>query len=233
MIDSRAIGGITKRTAYTFNSSTTFTTPATMPSNIGFITASAGGGSGAADSLVNTHTTGGDSGQYCIRFPVTLAPSTTYTITIGAGGASPAGAGGNTSFGTLITLTGGKGGRSIRVDGSTTKAQISAYQSQSGGMVSQRHILSFETPPSLLGLTTAIGLNGNKHGENAWDAADEVLATGGAPGLFGDGTNASNVAATSTPAANSGAGSGAVAGGSGAAGAGAAGKLILEIEEFL
>lgn len=239
-IDARELGGLTKYTAYLFDSSGTFTTPAVMPSNYAYITAVAGGGSGANATGANTHTTGGDSGQYCIKFPVILAPSTTYTITIGAGGAalsasaeSSGNSGGDTSFGSLLALKGGKGGRIIPA-ASATLTDVAAYSSQSGGVLSRRLVLSFESPPQLLGITSPAGLNGNKHGDNSADATTGELATGGAPGLFGSGTDASTTTTpTTAPAANSGAGSGAVAGAIAASGAGAAGKLILEIEEFL
>lgn len=230
MIDARTLGGLTKKAVYTFNSSTTFTTPAAMPSLVAYITATAGGGSGAAPNIFDAHTSGGNSGEYCIRFPVVLAPSTTYTITIGAGGAPNGNDGGDTSFGSLLVLKGGKGGDTVRL-GDTAQV-ILRYQSQRGGKVAQRLIISTATP-EILGLTSVEGLNGNKHGENAWNATDQVLATGGAPGLFGNGTNASKSSATTAPDANSGAGSGAVCSPTSSSAAGAAGKLVLEIEEYL
>ncbi len=88
-----------------------------------FVTAVAGGGGGGGghSSVGNTYYGGGGGGGECrTRYPINVVPGTSYTITIGAGGAAGAsggsptsgGDGGSTSFASALSLSGGKGGDS-------------------------------------------------------------------------------------------------------------------------
>ena len=89
-----------------FNASGTFTVPAGITKLR--ITAFGGGGGGATQYAW----TGGSGG--CGIAIVTVTPGSSYTVTVGAGGrgagwAGGAQAGGTTSFGSLVTATGGLG----------------------------------------------------------------------------------------------------------------------------
>lgn len=77
-----------------------------------------GGGSGANGHSTSAFggPTGGNSGSYFRRY-LSIVANTSYTITIGAGGTQPANTqdaagivGGDSSFGTIFTIKGGKGG---------------------------------------------------------------------------------------------------------------------------
>jgi len=84
-----------------------------------------GGGGGGAGSVGSGQSSscggGGGAGQNVIKTPVTVVPGTVYAITIGAAGTagvagiagtagSAGGDGGATTFGSLLTLSGGGGG---------------------------------------------------------------------------------------------------------------------------
>lgn len=81
-----------------------------------------GGGGGSSAVVVGGGGSGGGAGQSVIKIPVTVTPGQTINVTIGAGGAGgtagssggsnggPGVNGGNTVFGSLLTLLGGGGG---------------------------------------------------------------------------------------------------------------------------
>jgi hypothetical protein len=77
--------------------------------------AAAGGGGGGDSNAINTQSgSGGAAGARVSGQVVTVVPGSTIAVGIGAGGiagvAADGGAGGNTTFGALLTLTGGPGG---------------------------------------------------------------------------------------------------------------------------
>lgn len=110
----------------------TFTTSGTWtcPENVSTVYLSGcaaggggGGGGGAPDASTKTSSSGGGggAGEAVIKRAVTVVPGTVYNITIGSGGVAgnggaPAGngvggsAGGSTSFGSQLTLSGGGAG---------------------------------------------------------------------------------------------------------------------------
>ena len=99
---------------YSFPGSDTFTVPAGV-SKIRVRVVGAGGGGAKANSSAPVVATGGGGGGYAVGvFSVT--PGTQYTVTVGAGGAGQPNTdtngnpGGSTSFGALISATGGSGG---------------------------------------------------------------------------------------------------------------------------
>ena len=109
-----------------FLASGTWTAPAGLKNGECWVTACAGGGGGGGTKLTTSPTPGsaggGGGGDSVYRKRLEVTPSTGYTITIGAGGAagvsaSPGyeylltagGTGGTTSFGALLSLTGGAG----------------------------------------------------------------------------------------------------------------------------
>ncbi|WP_155751274.1 hypothetical protein [Burkholderia anthina] len=110
----------------TYTSNSTFTVPPGVTTIFISGTAGGGGGGGAAGNSGNANNAGGGSGggagQSLIRAAFTVAPGQVIPITIGAGGAGgPGGAaganngtagtsGGNTTIGSLATLSGGGGG---------------------------------------------------------------------------------------------------------------------------
>jgi hypothetical protein len=96
-----------------FYSSSTWTAPTGVTKAV--ITAVGGGGSGATGGCC-AGSSGGDGGY--IQAIVTVVPGTAYTVTVGVGqnkGVGNGTAGGTTSFGSLVTATGGAGGLSSGV----------------------------------------------------------------------------------------------------------------------
>lgn len=88
----------------------------TKPTGLEFLKVEAWGAGGSGGSRSTTGAgTGGGGGAYQVRFFTASELGTTETVTVGAGGASVTGnknggAGGNTTFGSLLTALGGGGG---------------------------------------------------------------------------------------------------------------------------
>lgn len=95
-----------------FTASGTFTVPRGV--TLVYVSGCGGGGGGGASSDPGNYPGGGGGGAACVRTPVTVTPSASVTVTIGAAGTagneSAGGAGGATSFGSAISLPGGLGG---------------------------------------------------------------------------------------------------------------------------
>ena len=106
---TQAIGGRTE----VFTASGTYTVPDRIAS-VFVIAVAAGGQGGGGTSGANTG--GGGGGAQIIKAVVTVTPGGSETVTIGAGGTSgggtgsPGNAGGDTTFGSLVTAKGGSGG---------------------------------------------------------------------------------------------------------------------------
>ncbi len=107
-------------TSLSTTTSTTWLCPAGVTSVQVEAWGGGGGGAGSGGSA-NLYTGGGGAGgNYARNTAVTVVPGTTYTITIGAGGAAGGTSGtannvadlngGTTSFGTLLYASGGQGG---------------------------------------------------------------------------------------------------------------------------
>lgn len=99
------------RQVQVFNASGTWVCPAGVVKV--WVTAIGGGGGGGTQSGSNGTTNtvcggGGGSGDMCFLKELTVVPGTSYTVTIGSGGAAEA-SGTATSFGALLTLAGGGG----------------------------------------------------------------------------------------------------------------------------
>lgn len=93
----------------------------------------AGGRAGATAGTSGSESNGGGGGEYALKKILAASLGDTETVTIGAGGApgSPAGAGGNTSFGSHFTANGGAGGTAMPAD--TGAAYIPPAAGGSGG----------------------------------------------------------------------------------------------------
>lgn len=240
-IDARQLGGTTIRKVAVITSSQNWVAPAGLVGGKVWLTGCAAGGSGAGAASLNLHATGGSSGGYCDKFPVPVTAGSTYLVTIGGGGNSVAANsiangndGGDTSFASLLVLKGGKGGV-ILSNSAPTAAQAISLANASGGVSAQKPMVP--TPPAtsaVLALTDRVSLNGNSSGESVYDSVDNQLATGGAAGLFGNGTNGTVTTNATNAGNNTGAGGGAYASTSTAtSGAGGSGKVIIEWDEFL
>lgn len=113
-LSNLGLGGVTSLRSATFTSSTLWTAPAGV-TEIELDGAGAGGGGGTGGPAA-IGGGGGGAGETVVGRKITVVPGTTYTITIGLGGdggtsvTSNGGDGGTTSFGTLLSLAGGKGG---------------------------------------------------------------------------------------------------------------------------
>ena len=94
------------------------------------LTVIGGGGGGGTDGC--TGGTGGYGGYGLGIYTVT--PGTTYTVTVGAGGAggnsvpSNGSAGGTSSFGALLSATGGGGTTSFTIDGASGSAASGTFR---------------------------------------------------------------------------------------------------------
>lgn len=229
------------RKSIVINSSQNWTAPINLAGNQVWLTGTAGGGSGAGAAAANQHATGGSSGGHCEKFTVQVTAGSTYLVTIGGGGNSViananqnGNDGGDTSFAALLVLKGGKGGV-ILSNSAPTAAQAISLANASGGVSAQKPMVP--TPPAtaaVLALTDRVSLNGNSSGESVYDSVDNQLATGGAAGLFGNGTSGTVTTNAANAGNNTGAGGGAYASTATAtSGAGGSGKLIIEWDEFL
>lgn len=98
-----------------FDSPITFSTPGThswtVPPGVTNICIEAWGGGGRGGSGFSSGQPGGGGGGGGYGYQCfTVSPGTTYNLNIGAGGSSGTGNGGSSTFGTLITVTGGNSG---------------------------------------------------------------------------------------------------------------------------
>jgi hypothetical protein len=230
-----------------FAANSSFTTPDNLAGDVVYITGIGGGGSGAAsnqDPASTALATGGSGGFYCLKRPVQVTTGTSYAVTIGAGGAavvaaysvsSNGNAGGATSFGTLLSLAGGTGGRAS--DPLTNQPR--------GGFNAGSVYLGYSS--TTLATNTPIWLNDSENSEGykggAFKSSTRVLATGGGAGLFNDGGDAQAISLSNGVAVsaldNSGAGGGGCSVTSNPAtftatsGAGGSGRLIVEWQEYI
>ena len=132
---SDLLGGGGAPLSQVFTAGGTWTRPAGV--DLVYITAIGGGGGGGKGGSASPFAggDGGDSGGYCQRLPV--AVSADVTVTIGAGGAGStsislrAGSGGETLFGTALTLTGGRGGFR-QVDSFAASLLLGKFQAAGG-----------------------------------------------------------------------------------------------------
>lgn len=101
-----AVAATTSRGQQTFTSSGTFTVPTGVRSIDIFVV---GGGGGGKSGVTSAAGGGGGGGYTKTVLKYAATPGQTFAVTIGAGG-NPALNGGATSFGSVATAAGGKGG---------------------------------------------------------------------------------------------------------------------------
>lgn len=152
------------------------------PANITAVEVMAWGGGGAGGAGGGGAGGGGAGGGFWWGITA-ITPGTSYPITIGAGGMniSPAGNGGTTSFGSLISVTGGTGGPE---GAANTAVQGSTGAGNGFG------------PGSGVGITGAYGGNGIYVGGSApyYQSGAGGNAFGTTGGLFGQASSGTNIA---------------------------------------
>lgn len=174
-------------------------------SKIAFLRGCGGGAAGqsAGDGQ------GGGAGAGCNWFPVNLTAGEAVTVTIGAGGTAPNGAGGDTSFGSYLSLPGG-----------------SLY---TGGAAPSVTLLSDYVNATPVGfiISGAFGGIGVKGARSTFAGGTGGSGYGGGGGgFYGPGGNGVSGSGTGgAAAANSGGGGGASSAGTG--GAGGSGQLTV------
>ena len=196
-----------------FTSSGTFTPSAALLANGGqcYIEAIGGGGSGGVQ--INSGATaasacGGDAGAY-VCGPVTV--SGPVTVTIGAGGTAvnrsgftgntSGNAGGNTTFGALLTAPGGAGGRGDNAANAGTGGR--------GAMSSGGYVTDVASVLSARGGVGTNGKAGGGGGSATYGAVHMQATDGGGNGAYLTTAGSSITAASAT--ANTGGGGGGVA----------------------
>lgn len=195
-------------------SSGNFTVPDNAIGNTLFVTAIGGGGSGQAVQFYqggSAFACGGSSGFFVENEPITVVPGQVIPVVIGSGGASAVTSnvvtesginGGDTSFGTLLVRGGYGGNGQGPVDGGFRSAFVPRVIVLSTGQT--------QAGPQLPAETNGRYKEGVLSGGNM---SGSLFVGGGAPGLFGDGSDSrillgsSNLTAPSA-AANTGAGGG-------------------------
>lgn len=200
----------------------------TAPTNVSSVIVYGCGGGGGGGAGVNTPTAagGGSGGSGAIGRTalISVTPGNTYTITVGAGGAASS-FGGDSSFGSLITFRGAKGG--ANGGGSTGWAGNvdTTYSTGSG----------FGGGSSSSGGTGSLS-SGFSGGTGGTDASNGGGGGGGGAGESGNGANGGNGGFPvgglgGSPSANSGGGGGggggSVGSSSGGGGAGGSGFVIV------
>jgi len=116
---ANASGRLISETLITNTSTTSFTTASTCNTIYFELLGGGGGGGGSSSDTRGLGGGGGGGGAYLTQYAISVTPSTTYTISVGAGGTSGStgsgtgGSGGNTSItigSTTYTAGGGSGG---------------------------------------------------------------------------------------------------------------------------
>ena len=166
-----------------------------------------GGGGGAGGSGGNQGGGGGGGGAASACYPVAVTPSTGYTVTIGAGGTGGAGStgaathgndGADSTFGSLATFKGAKGGRA---------SNSSAYSTCDSGFWTVNDLMAY-------GYGSGLGGNGGIP-SGVGTFCGPATSTPGRPSAYAAG----GAAGTNTISTGGGGGGG---GGDGAGGAGGA-----------
>jgi len=213
-----------------FSSNGTWTCPAGV-TRIMVIGQGGGAGGSGGINIPSSSSLGGGGTSLVIRW-ITVVPNTTYTITIGTGGAGGVPrtggthngfVGGGTTFGSLMTFAGGlKTISSGEVPTNGYAGLICSHPSKSIDTSQAVYTSGYETVSTLTSGGTSSGTYWRGLPGLPGDTGS-VAGTGGNGNNAGTGTNGGN--ATGIGAGGGGGGAGSVAGGSG--GSGAPGQLYV------
>lgn len=185
-----------------------------------------GGGGGPNTTASNAGLGGASGGEYVSRIFPASALGAIETVTIGAGGAGGASggdnsgaAGGNTTFGSLLTAIGGNPG----VTGSGQVATIPRSYSASGSQSDALGLAYFVSPHAGHGGVQARPTGGNTIYGGAGGGASDAGA-GGVSAYGGDGGAGNNTLNTAAGNGTAPAGGGGASGNNGGGGSGARGE---------
>mgnify|MGYP001027065054 CR=1 FL=1 len=176
----------------------------TKPSGVTFVLVEmCGGGGGGGNETTAGSAAGGAGGEgYQVLFSASALGST-ETVTIAAGGAgtpdgstATASTGGDSTFGSLLTARGGRGGNDYTNANVNSRAQTSSVIEGSGGGNAVRAIAHFSAGPSAYngGYSTVFGGGGGGGSDNTAASSpgvSEVHGDGGAASIA-SGVKASN-----------------------------------------
>ena len=177
----------------TFNSSGTFIVPPGVTS----ITVQAWGAGGGGASGGTGNRAGGGGGAFATKI-IAVTPGTSYTVTVGSGGA-PGSTGGNSSFGAEVIAVGGSSGSGLTGGtgglASNCTPTVGAFSGgNGGGSSSTSGLLNIDGGGGGGGAATSSangrsGANGSNGASGAGGLAGGGVGTGGGAGGAGDGGN--------------------------------------------
>lgn len=223
-----------------FTSNGTFTTQSDV--SRAYVQLIGGGGGGGGGSGTGTSGpaggNGGNSGDY-FEGIIELTPSTGYAVTIGSGGtagsgntvssdnATAGGNGGTTSFGSIISVSGGAGG-TIKGN-SITEPNFGRYVfATKGGLGDTTTVSTGEDGEDTPFFSGGTGGNGGAGYDGGGGGASRFGSGGdGGQGAFGSGTVGGSAAANSGAGGGGGGGNGQTGGTSFAGGAGGSGLCVV------
>jgi len=210
-----------------FNSSGTWTKPTDYAGNtasgagkFAVITCIGGGASGEAGSFGGNGKGGGPGGKTVETVAISLL-SSTETVTVGAGGAASAIAGGDSSLGTWARAGGGK-----VATGSTNGGVGYGNTAQSIAIPGPADSIQFQTFPGQGGTGAVAGKDSLNAPGGAVSAAGTAASGNGCGGGGGGGASSTAGGAGGAPG---GGGGGGGSGATTAGGAGGTGRVIVEV----